>query len=165
MLLISVKYDTRCRCEAPGDPGGPKRCTVNQIPCIFHQGPCSLTAGRCVHTPHSTSHGPSTSRPALRDLTSAGAIPTRCQAAGPWVEARIDPSLVMARVRQKNGESCGSKNYYPPRSDHFQCPTLAGAELESDGSSGTAGSHWEQRVLAPPPVLDTPEGRYGGHST
>jgi len=30
---------------------------------------------------------------------------------------------------------------------HFNCPTLQGVELENGGSSGTAGSHWERRVL------------------
>lgn len=31
--------------------------------------------------------------------------------------------------------------------EHFQCNTLAGAELEDDGGDGTAGSHWEQRLF------------------
>ena len=30
---------------------------------------------------------------------------------------------------------------------HFNCSTLEGAELEDQGSSGTAGSHWEKRVF------------------
>lgn len=30
---------------------------------------------------------------------------------------------------------------------HFGCPDLEGAELEDDGGAGTAGSHWELRVL------------------
>mmetsp|Transcript_6768 Transcript_6768/g.9851 ORF Transcript_6768/g.9851 Transcript_6768/m.9851 type:complete len:1041 (-) Transcript_6768:35-3157(-) len=29
---------------------------------------------------------------------------------------------------------------------HFNCPTLNGVELENGGGSGTAGSHWEQRI-------------------
>lgn len=31
--------------------------------------------------------------------------------------------------------------------DHFGCPTLVGAELESQGGSGTAGGHWAKRTL------------------
>ncbi|KAE9419426.1 hypothetical protein Angca_007570, partial [Angiostrongylus cantonensis] len=31
--------------------------------------------------------------------------------------------------------------------DHFRCPDLEGAEIESQGGSGTAGSHWEKRVF------------------
>lgn len=31
--------------------------------------------------------------------------------------------------------------------DQFGCATLNGAELENDGGSGTAGSHWEERVF------------------
>lgn len=31
--------------------------------------------------------------------------------------------------------------------EHFQCNSLAGAELEDDGGDGTAGSHWEQRLF------------------
>jgi leishmanolysin-like peptidase len=30
---------------------------------------------------------------------------------------------------------------------HFDCPSLDGVELEDDGGKGTAGSHWERRVL------------------
>ena len=30
---------------------------------------------------------------------------------------------------------------------HFNCPTLDGVELENQGGSGTAGSHWEARVM------------------
>ena len=30
---------------------------------------------------------------------------------------------------------------------HFNCPTLGGVELENQGGSGTAGSHWEKRIL------------------
>ena len=29
---------------------------------------------------------------------------------------------------------------------HFGCPTLDGIELEDEGGSGTAGSHWERRT-------------------
>ncbi|CAJ0588875.1 unnamed protein product, partial [Cylicocyclus nassatus] len=31
--------------------------------------------------------------------------------------------------------------------NYFNCSSLEGAEVESQGSSGTAGSHWEKRVL------------------
>ena len=31
--------------------------------------------------------------------------------------------------------------------DHFGCPTLEGVELENQGGSGTAISHWEKRIL------------------
>jgi len=31
--------------------------------------------------------------------------------------------------------------------DHFDCPTLDGAELEDGGGSGTALSHWEKRLF------------------
>jgi leishmanolysin len=31
--------------------------------------------------------------------------------------------------------------------EHFDCETLDGAELENQGSSGTAGSHWEKRIF------------------
>lgn len=31
--------------------------------------------------------------------------------------------------------------------EHFQCPTLNGAELEDEGGPGTAGSHWESRTF------------------
>lgn len=30
---------------------------------------------------------------------------------------------------------------------YFNCPTLEGAEIENQGGPGTAGSHWEKRVL------------------
>lgn len=30
---------------------------------------------------------------------------------------------------------------------HFNCPNLEGVELENQGGSGTAGSHWEERIL------------------
>ena len=30
---------------------------------------------------------------------------------------------------------------------HFNCPTLQGVELENQGGGGTAGSHWELRIL------------------
>lgn len=30
---------------------------------------------------------------------------------------------------------------------HFNCSTLEGVELEDFGGGGTAGSHWEQRVV------------------
>lgn len=30
---------------------------------------------------------------------------------------------------------------------HFGCSSIQGAELEDDGGSGTAGSHWEQRLF------------------
>ncbi|KAK6757607.1 hypothetical protein RB195_015429 [Necator americanus] len=30
---------------------------------------------------------------------------------------------------------------------HFGCPTLEGAEVENQGGTGTAGSHWEKRVF------------------
>ena len=30
--------------------------------------------------------------------------------------------------------------------DHYNWPTLAGLELEQQGGTGTAGSHWEKRV-------------------
>ena len=39
------------------------------------------------------------------------------------------------------------------RSEHFQCPTMEGAEIENGGGGGTTGSHWEQRVPTPPPDL------------
>ena len=29
---------------------------------------------------------------------------------------------------------------------HFNCSSLAGAEVENDGGGGSAGSHWERRV-------------------
>lgn len=29
---------------------------------------------------------------------------------------------------------------------HFNCSTLSGFELENNGGTGTAGSHWKQRV-------------------
>ncbi len=32
---------------------------------------------------------------------------------------------------------------------HFNCPTLNGLEIEDQGGSGTAGSHWEKRILVP----------------
>ena len=31
--------------------------------------------------------------------------------------------------------------------DHFNCSSLAGLELENQGGSGTALSHWEKRIL------------------
>ncbi|KIH59068.1 hypothetical protein ANCDUO_10714 [Ancylostoma duodenale] len=31
--------------------------------------------------------------------------------------------------------------------NHFNCPDLEGAEIESQGGLGTAGSHWEKRVF------------------
>ncbi|GAQ85119.1 hypothetical protein KFL_002200055 [Klebsormidium nitens] len=31
--------------------------------------------------------------------------------------------------------------------DQFGCATLNGAELENDGGTGTAGSHWEERIF------------------
>jgi leishmanolysin len=31
--------------------------------------------------------------------------------------------------------------------EHFGCPTLAGAQIENQGSSGTRGSHWEKRLF------------------
>jgi hypothetical protein len=31
--------------------------------------------------------------------------------------------------------------------EHFGCQDLDGVELEDGGSSGTAGSHWEKRIL------------------
>jgi hypothetical protein len=31
--------------------------------------------------------------------------------------------------------------------DHFGCPSLRGAELEDDLRSGSAGSHWDQRIF------------------
>ena len=31
--------------------------------------------------------------------------------------------------------------------DHFGCDTLEGAELESQGGEGSAGSHWDLRVF------------------
>ena len=31
--------------------------------------------------------------------------------------------------------------------EHFNCNTLDGVELENQGSSGTAGSHWEKRLF------------------
>jgi hypothetical protein len=30
---------------------------------------------------------------------------------------------------------------------HYNCPTLAGVELENNGGQGTAGSHWEARIV------------------
>ena len=30
---------------------------------------------------------------------------------------------------------------------HFGCDTLEGAEIENQGGSGTAGSHWEKRLF------------------
>ena len=29
---------------------------------------------------------------------------------------------------------------------HFGCPTLPGLEIENQGGTGTAGSHWEKRI-------------------
>ena len=31
--------------------------------------------------------------------------------------------------------------------DHFNCPTLEGAELEDQGGDGTALTHWEKRLF------------------
>jgi hypothetical protein len=31
--------------------------------------------------------------------------------------------------------------------EHFNCSTLAGAEIEDDGGLGSAGAHWESRVF------------------
>lgn len=31
--------------------------------------------------------------------------------------------------------------------EHFGCDTLTGAELEDDGSGGSAFSHWEERIF------------------
>ena len=31
--------------------------------------------------------------------------------------------------------------------EHFACPTLEGAELEDQGSVGTALTHWEKRLF------------------
>ncbi len=31
--------------------------------------------------------------------------------------------------------------------EHFACPTLEGAELEDQGSVGTALTHWEKRFF------------------
>ena len=30
---------------------------------------------------------------------------------------------------------------------YFNCSSLIGVELENQGTSGTAGSHWEKRIL------------------
>ena len=30
---------------------------------------------------------------------------------------------------------------------YFGCDSLVGVELENQGGSGTAGSHWEKRIL------------------
>ena len=30
---------------------------------------------------------------------------------------------------------------------HFNCSTLQGVEVENQGGGGTAGSHWERRIL------------------
>ncbi len=30
---------------------------------------------------------------------------------------------------------------------HFNCPTLQGVEVENQGGTGTAISHWEKRIL------------------
>jgi len=30
---------------------------------------------------------------------------------------------------------------------HYNCSSLQGVEVENQGGSGTAGSHWEQRIL------------------
>ena len=30
---------------------------------------------------------------------------------------------------------------------YFNCPTIEGVELENYGDDGTAGSHWEARIL------------------
>ena len=30
---------------------------------------------------------------------------------------------------------------------HYNCSTLQGVELENQGGSGTASSHWEQRIF------------------
>ncbi len=30
---------------------------------------------------------------------------------------------------------------------YFGCPNITGVELENEGSFGTAGSHWERRIL------------------
>jgi hypothetical protein len=31
--------------------------------------------------------------------------------------------------------------------NHYNCSTLNGVELEDYGGGGTAGAHWEQRVM------------------
>eukprot|EP01116_Phalansterium_solitarium_P024611 TRINITY_DN9059_c0_g1_i1.p1 TRINITY_DN9059_c0_g1~~TRINITY_DN9059_c0_g1_i1.p1 ORF type:complete len:722 (-),score=202.35 TRINITY_DN9059_c0_g1_i1:178-2343(-) len=33
--------------------------------------------------------------------------------------------------------------------EHFNCPSMIGMELEDNGASGTAGSHWERRTAGP----------------
>ena len=41
---------------------------------------------------------------------------------------------------------------------HFGCPTLAGVELEDDGGSGSAGSHWEKRQMFTEFMCANPSG-------
>jgi len=48
---------------------------------------------------------------------------------GTTVTRMITPSVVMEAKR------------------HFNCSTLEGMEIENNGGSGTAGSHWEKRLL------------------
>lgn len=40
--------------------------------------------------------------------------------------------------------------------EHFGCSTLDGAELEDEGGTGTAGSHWESRTLQAQPPSPAP---------
>ncbi len=42
-----------------------------------------------------------------------------------------------------------NNNYYYYQEEgrgHFNCSTLEGVQLEDQGGSGTAGSHWEARI-------------------
>ncbi|WP_411022889.1 leishmanolysin-related zinc metalloendopeptidase, partial [Salmonella sp. s51228] len=39
--------------------------------------------------------------------------------------------------------------------EHFACSTLLGAEIENQGGSGTAGSHWEERLFGNEAMVGT----------
>jgi leishmanolysin len=58
------------------------------------------------------------------------------------------PRVITERRRGKSVSVIGSATVRAVARAYFNCSTTSGAEIEDGGSSGSAGAHWESRILS-----------------
>eukprot|EP01062_Namystynia_karyoxenos_P031914 TRINITY_DN2361_c1_g2_i1.p1 TRINITY_DN2361_c1_g2~~TRINITY_DN2361_c1_g2_i1.p1 ORF type:complete len:1708 (+),score=322.90 TRINITY_DN2361_c1_g2_i1:87-5126(+) len=67
-----------------------------------------------------------------------------CTAQG---QANCKPTIQVAERGQASVTKMATPEVIKKVREYSGCPTLNGAEIENEGGSGTAGSHWEKRVF------------------
>ena len=64
-----------------------------------------------------------------------------------FVNKTIDDVVKTKTVNGKDSKFMVLPKVIEAAKKHFNCPTLDGVEIEDQGGDGSAGSHWEQRIM------------------